>query len=251
MVDIHPDVDAFETIPDELFVRFIQVAAGAIFAYDVLLNLDVEIDYVWAALNPRKRPMKRATVLNLIYLVQRYLPLWDRIILDTYYILGPSDTESCATIYKMSAWSTIIGIHLSEYILAMRIWAVWLNIPSVLVVLVALALPCSIPSLVFFVKFVGGIQCPEFHMPGTLQFRGCFCSTENKDLYKSWIMLMVFDTVGFILMAIPGFTAYRGGGRSNLVKVVYRDGVMYYAALFTASLINVVFILQLPVTRVS
>ncbi|KAG7091648.1 hypothetical protein E1B28_010669 [Marasmius oreades] len=247
-VQITPDVDTvLEAVRDGLFVRFAQVAAGTLFAYDVLLNLNVEFKYVWAALNPRNRPVKISSVVfNLMYLVQRYLPLWDRIIMDTYYILGPSDTKSCEITYEMSAWSTIIGIHLSEFILAMRIWAVWVNKPSVMVMLVTLAASVSIPALLFFVRFVRGIQCRELHMLSMLKPQGCFCSSKNKDLYVSWSMLMVINTVGFILMAIPGLKAYRRGGRSNLMKVVYQDGVIYYASIFMASLINIVIILRLP-----
>ncbi|KAG7093066.1 hypothetical protein E1B28_009358 [Marasmius oreades] len=245
MVDLPPDL-VLETIRDGLFVRFAQVAAGAIFAYDILLNLDDELRYVWAALDPRKRPLKRATVFNVIYLVQRYLPFWDRFILAAYDIQGPSDTESCVVTYKMSAWIMLIGITLSECILAMRIWAVWLNKPSVLVVVFLLALPCWAPAVLFYVRFVGGFQCLELHMPEVAQLRGCFCTMGNKDLYMSWVMLMAFNTAGFILMAIPGLKAYRRGGRFNLVKVIYQDGLMYYAAIFVLSLINVVIIFQLP-----
>ncbi|KAG7086935.1 hypothetical protein E1B28_002851 [Marasmius oreades] len=187
---------------------------------------------------------------NLLYLVQRYLPLWDRVILDTYYMLGPSNAKSCEVTLKMSAWITIIGIHISQCLLALRIWAVWLNSPSVLVMLIALALSCSIPAVFFFVRFVRGIHCPELYIPGTVPLQGCFCSTENKDLYLSWSMLMVNNTAAFIITSIPGIKAYRTGGRSNLVKVIYQDGVIYYASMFLASLINIVVILQLPSTFV-
>ncbi|KAG7091639.1 hypothetical protein E1B28_010660 [Marasmius oreades] len=253
MVGIPPysDADILETIRDGLIVRFVQVAAGALFAHDVLLSLDVEFKYIWAALNPRKRPIKIAAVaFNLMYLVQRYLPLWDRIILDTYYILGPSDTKTCEITYKMSAWSTIMGILLSEFILVMRIWAVWLNKPSVRAMLVALKLACLIPALLFFLKFVGGIQCPQLPISGMVNLPGCFCSAKNKDLYG--MRRLKFFEACFVLMAIPGFKAYQRGGRSNLMKVVYQDGepkitmdstaalkitpcsgVIYYASIFS------------------
>ncbi|KAG7086927.1 hypothetical protein E1B28_002843 [Marasmius oreades] len=248
-----PPVDTLEPIRDGLFVRFAQVAAGTLFVYDVLLNLDVELRHVWAALSLRRqRPIRVAPMMfNLLYVVQRYLPLWDRVILDTYYMLGPSNTNTCETTYKMSARGAIIGIILSECLLAMRIRAVWLNSPCVTAMLVVLALSCSIPGVFFFVRFARGIHCPELYKPGTATLQGCYCLMENKDLYLSWIVLMVVNIAGFIMMAIPGIKAYRRVDRSNLAKVVYQDGVIYYASILLASLINVVVILQLPSTFVS
>ncbi|KAG7091649.1 hypothetical protein E1B28_010670 [Marasmius oreades] len=160
MVEILQHMDVLERIRDELFLRFARVVAGPLCTYDILLNLDVEIKYVWAALNPRNRSIKIGPVVfNLVYLAQRYLPLWDRFILATYDSLGPSDTKTCVVTYKMSAWNTVIGLVLSECILATRIWAIWADKPSVRVVLVGLALICSISAVLFFVRFVTGVQC--------------------------------------------------------------------------------------------
>ncbi|KAG7091655.1 hypothetical protein E1B28_010676 [Marasmius oreades] len=91
MVDIPPNEYMLETVRDTLVVRFAQVAAGALIAYDILINLDVELKYIWTALNPRKWPLKSASVvLNLIYLAQRYQPLLEQVILNAY---GPVQRE--------------------------------------------------------------------------------------------------------------------------------------------------------------
>ncbi|KAG7091667.1 hypothetical protein E1B28_010687 [Marasmius oreades] len=249
MVEISPDVDVLETLKHEMLVRNFNAAAGALFAYDVLINLDVELKYIWAAMNIRKRPINTATVIfNLMYLAQRYLPLLDRVILDQYFMLGASNTRACFITYTLSAWSSILGILLSELILAVRIWAVWARKPSIGIILIVLSLGCSVPATFFFARFVGGIQYPELNIqtgPGSAQLRRCFYSMKNKDIYVCWIVLMVYDCASFILMSIPGFRAYRTGGSSNLLKVVYRDGVIYYAFIFLVSLVNVIIILIL------
>ncbi|KAF9258630.1 hypothetical protein L218DRAFT_1004777 [Marasmius fiardii PR-910] len=129
-------------------------AGGALFAYDVLINLGDELNYVWAALEPRRRPIKWATVLfNLIYLAQRYMPLLDRVILDQYFMLGAPNARACVITYTLSAWCSILGILLSELILALRIWAVWARKPSIGIILVVLSLGCSVPATVFFAFF--------------------------------------------------------------------------------------------------
>ena len=60
-------------------------AASTLFVYDVLLHLDVEIKYIWAYLDPRKFPIKRAQFLfSLLYLAQRYSPMLDMIGFELY-----------------------------------------------------------------------------------------------------------------------------------------------------------------------
>ncbi|KAK1220772.1 hypothetical protein PQX77_016449 [Marasmius sp. AFHP31] len=102
--------------------------------------------------------------------------------------------------------------------------------------------------MVFFAHFVEGIQYPllDIPTPKNEDLRRCFYVMQNKEIYICWILLMIYDSASFMLMGIPGFKAYRTGGTSNFVKVVYRDGVIYYALVFLVSLVNVIIILILP-----
>ncbi|KAG7091625.1 hypothetical protein E1B28_010644 [Marasmius oreades] len=265
MVEIPPDVDLVAALQHEVVVRvsflsdnadefpvdidfqYLFAAGEALFIYDVLLNLDVEIEYIWAVLSPRKRPVKITAVLfSLMYLVQRYLPLFDQIILNQYFILGASTKRACMITYAMCGWVSLAGISLSEIILVIRIWAVWGWKPLIGVILVVISVAGGIPGIFFLSRFLNGIQYPELDIPGVSeQLQRCFYMTTNKEIVVTWILLMVYDMVGFILMAIPGISAYRSSGSSNLVKVVYRDGVIYYALIFMISLINVIVILIL------
>ncbi|KAK1226633.1 hypothetical protein PQX77_010392 [Marasmius sp. AFHP31] len=97
--------------------------------------------------------------------------------------------------------------------------------------------------------FVKGVQFPDpTPIPGIAGFGECFYLISNKDIVVCWALLMVYDTVSFALMAVPGFKAFRSGGHSHLVKVIYRDGVVYYGLIFLVSLINVVIIVTLPLS---
>ncbi|EEB95008.1 hypothetical protein MPER_06088 [Moniliophthora perniciosa FA553] len=55
------------------------------------------------------------------------------------------------------------------------------------------------------------------------------------------------DDATLILMLIPGVSAYRAGGKSQILRTIYRDGVVYYVLIFLASLVNVCAVLMLPV----
>ncbi|KAG7091687.1 hypothetical protein E1B28_010706 [Marasmius oreades] len=247
MVEIPSDVDIVAALQHEVLVRYFFAAGEALFIYDVLLNFDVELEYIWAVLSPRKRPVKVKTVLfSLMYLVQRYLPLLDQIILNQYFISGASTKRACTITYATSAWGSIAGISISEVILVLRIWAVWAWKPLIGVMIVVSSVAGGIPALFFLSKFVRGVQYPVIDIPGVSeQLQRCFYMATNKEIVVPWILLMLADMAGFILMAIPGISAYRSGGSSSFVKVVYRDGVIYYALTFMVSLINVIVILIL------
>ncbi|KAK1220771.1 hypothetical protein PQX77_016448 [Marasmius sp. AFHP31] len=176
------------------------------------------------------------------------MPLLDSVFLDQYFMMGPKDTRGCVITYTLSAWSSLLGIDLSELLLALRIWAVWAQKPTIGIILVVISLACVVPSMIFFGRFVGGVQYPLLNIPTPKNedLRRCFFIMQNKDIYLCWIALMVYDSVSFVLMGIAGFKAYRTGGTSNLVKAVYRDGIMYYALIFFVSLVNVTIILILP-----
>ncbi|KIM34952.1 hypothetical protein M413DRAFT_32905 [Hebeloma cylindrosporum] len=61
-----------------------------------------------------------------------------------------------------------------------------------------------------------------------------------------YALLLLFDAVMFILMAIPAWKAYRFQGGTRLVEVVYRDGVVNYLYLFVLSTINILITLTFP-----
>ncbi|KAF9256797.1 hypothetical protein L218DRAFT_949698 [Marasmius fiardii PR-910] len=231
MAGIPPNINLIETFQHEELIRYFTVAAAALVSYDVLINLDVEVKYIWATFHPRNRPVKLGSMIfNSMYLVQRYLPLFDRVLLDQY-------------------WTAVVGILLSELILALRIWAVWGRRTSIGVILLIMLIGGSIVAMVFIERFVRGIDC----------------FMKNRDIYVCWMMLMIYDsgTKGclrrdyketdiieasfLVLMGIPGFWAcksldvfiasVRKGGSSQLMKVIYRDAV---------TLINIFIIFILP-----
>ncbi|KAK7042910.1 hypothetical protein VNI00_008646 [Paramarasmius palmivorus] len=113
-------------------------------------------------------------------------------------------------------------------------------------------------------QFLEAKQFTELPLP---HFRGCFLSGGRDILYMCWVLLMTYDTGSLIMILIPGiavcgFLAFlsptlsltdplsrtdRAGGGSELLKVVYRDGAVYYAFVCIISVINVIVVVILPV----
>ncbi|KAJ8077588.1 hypothetical protein PM082_002020 [Marasmius tenuissimus] len=199
-------------------------------------------------MNPRKSP-PRVTGFNLLYLSQRYLPLLDRVILDLYFMLGPANASQCASTYHLSTFIALAGVAISESLLSLRIWAVWHRSRMITAILFVMIAGLVVPALFFLIRFLKGVQFPDpTPIPGIAGFGECFYFISNKEIVVCWALLMVYDAISFALMAVPGFKAFRLGGQSHLVKVVYRDGVMYYGLIFLVSLINVIIIVTLPLS---
>ncbi|KAJ8074636.1 hypothetical protein PM082_022214 [Marasmius tenuissimus] len=87
-IPMPPEVDVLATLQHEMWVRFSQrseAAAGALWTYDVLINIDLELAHIWVSLDSRKRPFKvTKAIFNVLYLAQRYMPLLDSVFLDQY-----------------------------------------------------------------------------------------------------------------------------------------------------------------------
>ncbi|KAJ8089657.1 hypothetical protein PM082_014918 [Marasmius tenuissimus] len=217
-------------------------SASALFLYDWAVHFHLELNYMWQG--PSSPP-----TLQILYVVQRYLPFLDIALLRYLFynqVFNTTDPESCRTTILLSGWSSITGIVISEIALGFRLRAVWWGRKNFTAVLVVFFLLCWVPAYIFFGKFLDGYRFGP-PPPGLNNNRGCFVIGGNHLLFISWLLMMVYDTGTFVMMLIPGIKAYRHGGRSELLRVIYQDGVVYYALTSLASLINVIVILIVPV----
>ncbi|KAF9260180.1 hypothetical protein L218DRAFT_962804 [Marasmius fiardii PR-910] len=224
-----------EALGHQRIVSHVDVLSTTLLVYEVIINLPVEIEHIW---------MRKWSLLTVLYTLQRYLPFFDTAGLVLYHQFGANlSTRYCTLNYNIGGWSFIIGIVLSEIVLTLRVWAVWKRSIAVAIGLVVFFLACWVPCYVLFAEFLSATKFAILPLP---DFRGCFIAGGSHILYLCWVLMMVYDTGTLVMILIPGVAAYRRGGRSELVKTVYQDGVIYYVFLFLISTINVIVILTLP-----
>ncbi|KAF9261833.1 hypothetical protein L218DRAFT_904922 [Marasmius fiardii PR-910] len=224
------------TLGHGMVVTHFNVAASCLFVYDFLLNIDLEYQFIW------KAPW---SIFKILFLLQRYLPFFDTVVLDQYFIGYSTSFRPCITLYRITTWCSITGIFLSEIVLGFRLWAIWGGRKPFMAGLILFFLACWVPSFVFFGRFIRGVSYVS--NKGMLSHHhGCLFSTQNNLIFMLWVLLMVYDTGAFIMMAIPGIQAYRMGGYSTLLKAVYQEGLIYYGLIFVVSIMNVVLISTLP-----
>jgi len=194
----------------------------------------MEVDLVWKS---------KWNFMKGLYLFQRYLPFIDTVWRVLHLQIRGSLTKTeCRNLYYSTGVMMAAGIAASEMILTLRTWAVWNRskyLSIILSILYVLVWGSCIAIVCIFLNSV------KFSDPPYTGLKGCFLTQANKNLVIVWVQLIAWDTLVLVLMLVPGVQGYQYGNRS-LIKVIYRDGVIYYLYLFVLSLINIVLVKTLP-----
>ncbi|KAJ6610191.1 hypothetical protein B0H10DRAFT_435374 [Mycena sp. CBHHK59/15] len=217
-------------------VSYFNIVASTAFIYDFCLTFGMEVDQIWSA---------QWTPLKVAYLLQRYLPFVDTVGISIYHGSAPGLTPAyCRSNYYATIFIDMISmIGLSELILTFRTWAVWRRDPKLGIALGVIFALFFGSTLTFGALFLRSMTFGVLPIPN---FSGCLITGANNLLSGGWVLLMAYDLWMLILMAIPAVRSYRQGGHNHLLRVVYRDGIVYYIYLFGFSTANAVLNLALP-----
>jgi hypothetical protein len=136
------------------------------------------------------------------------------------------------------------GFAASEMLLTFRTWAVWKRNQRLSIILPILYVLVWGSGFVTLGIYLNSVTFGDPPYPG---FEGCLLTHTSMNIIFLWVNIMIWDTLMLVLMLVPGIQAYRGGGNSALMKVVYRDGVIYYLYLFALSFVNILLAKILPI----
>ncbi|PPR07339.1 hypothetical protein CVT26_013655 [Gymnopilus dilepis] len=229
------DAEIVQAIEILNLVTHFDVAASTLFVWDWLLTLRMEVELVWKS---------KWNFMKVLYLAQRYLPFVDTIGLVICHQLGINMAVStCQRVYYASGYLIVVGFILSELILTLRAWAVWNRDRLLMVVLSSLFVALWSLDLAFITLFLRSVGFAPEPYAG---FTGCFVIQANHFLMLCWVVLIAWDTIVLLVMLVAGYKAYKTGGPSALLDVVYRDGIIYYFYVFVLSTINVIVVKTLP-----
>ncbi|TFK62651.1 hypothetical protein BDN72DRAFT_382160 [Pluteus cervinus] len=218
--------------------QYITFSSAALYLYDLLLTLGLEVDLLWPS---------KWTLIKVVYLLQRYLPLIDlsMIIALNWQFGEVVDSQVCEILWKTTNWFWFVGMTLSEGILMRRTLAVWGNSRKLCIALIISAICCIIPVYLFSGLYLESLTFYSISSPGLY----CYATDQghNHIMYLCWVFLTAYDVGLLILTAIPGFRAYKSGIRqSTLTQVLYRDGILYYVYLVAFSVANMFPLKKLP-----
>ncbi|TFK63341.1 hypothetical protein BDN72DRAFT_329309 [Pluteus cervinus] len=216
-------------------IQYFTLASSTVYLYDLLLTLGSEIDLLWPS---------KWTLMKVLYLLQRYLPLIDMVIVTIIWQFWEvSDLQACKILFHGFDWSYLVGMTLSEIVLTLRTLAVWGNTTRIRIILFIFSLGCMVP--LYWAKAVESFRYHSIAIPGMY----CFVTSGPEKRYIFWVLLTAYDTSLLILIATPAFRAYKASRiiqQSQLSQVVYKDGVLYYLYLVALSAINIILNLKFP-----
>ncbi|KAF4613818.1 hypothetical protein D9613_008070 [Agrocybe pediades] len=208
-------------------VSYVNAGCIAILFFDFFDCLDKEIRVIW---------MKKLNFTKIMYLLTRYSTFWEAGVV-IYQLSIPGDWfNACAIAFKLNAFLFVFGLGVGEAIMTLRTYAVWGRNPILKYGLPIFYVAVWAAGFTVTALFLSDL---EFAPSPLNPYIGCYATRTNPIIFMSWVLLLFYDAVMFVLMAIPAFKAFRSGGRSRLLTVVYRDGVLYYLYLFVISLVNI------------
>ncbi|TCD62758.1 hypothetical protein EIP91_006430 [Steccherinum ochraceum] len=244
-----PANSASEIELEIIAANYTHIAVAAVFLYDTLLTLPKEIDQIW---------LSKFSGATILYFVNRYCLLAQKILIFmqlfpwgsinvrlAFTMATDSSFHSCTAI----SWTNEILLVATFLVIALffslRIYAIRdRNLSEAVAVL---ALGCVLPALGLYqqatisltvvrVPILGFVLCDEK-------------STISFDIYSRLatagrVTITVSDLLVLILTLIKTFKIRRLAAehdlRTPLVTLLLRDGSLYFAAIFTFNLLDIV-----------
>ncbi|KAF9443565.1 hypothetical protein P691DRAFT_679289, partial [Macrolepiota fuliginosa MF-IS2] len=191
--------------------------------FDLSLTFEMEVSYIW------KAPWN---MLKVLYIMSRYMPFID----VTAVVLSVCSRLLTCT-WGFLHNTGVLGIF------TLRTWAVWDGGKSLgifLAVLFSTALLTVVVPFGLYLQSITYIASPVPHL------FNCILQSPSILFSVSFAGAMVFDLTMLLLMTIRAVSSLRYGEKSDLMTVIYRDGIIYYAYAFGTSRLSRKILLEPP-----
>ncbi|PAV15984.1 hypothetical protein PNOK_0884200 [Pyrrhoderma noxium] len=236
------ELELLRTVAYDLRVtNALTLSSLVILIYDIVLTFSDEVKYVWAA---------NWTLVKLLFFLNRY-PV---IFVSFLVLFSDLDTGLGLDLSRMDGWSMLAVIIPVQLIFCLRTTALWDRRRSVLIILLATLLICDSAIGVFIWLFLGQEHFAPNNIPELQNVLGCYATlsmnVSTMMLVPAVSALMCFDAI-ILLFTIVRFIIIRrsGEGKGSVMKMLFRDGVIYYIVAFASSLANLLLYAFLPKPR--
>jgi len=204
-----------------VFDRFMHALLG-VYVWEWLISLDFDWQFVTGR-KPFRWPM-------IFYFFGRYSLLFALIGIVTS--LNMTSEVNCQALYTFNALFGNAAIGFASVNLAFRTMAVWSRQWFIVI-------PLTLVIFGHWSLLLHGVNIKTVWVPG----EGCIITNTNTTvLVATWIYSMIFDFVVLSLTAVkliqPG-----SGSRSNLVDLIFTDGLIYFLAAFLSNVVATIFML--------
>jgi len=232
------DIDqAIQSSRLTLVNNYATAAFVTVLLYDIAITLGDEIEFVW-----RQRGL---SVGKLLFLLNRYIPPIDLVILLQTYINSGVNQGLCIPWFQVDNWLSVFSLAIVDIILLLRTWALWNRSPRILAFLLTVFVVCTLATVGAVVYFsLTVFAVPTF--PKVI--RPCEDGVTNPNVLETvWASTILFDSTILIFTIIKIIPHFKAHTITTLLKKIYQDGFLYFAVLFTISVSNLfVFALAPP-----
>lgn len=207
--------------------RYFSVAVVTVVAYEYLLTVDQEADYIYHWRGGWSLP-------SFLFLLNRYF-IFVILIMSNLTLLWPDPPESfCMHAVRFAGGSGVVITTTVNLSLTIRLYAFWHRSKPILIFLLALLTLCDTSSIITNVMSFEGVKVIPKFAPGMPS--GCFLIPPTQT-WASLIPVLVFDTVVMLLTLIQARRLLHGAGpmtqrQTPIVDHLLRTGVGYYVVIF-------------------
>ncbi|KZT57316.1 hypothetical protein CALCODRAFT_286470 [Calocera cornea HHB12733] len=188
-----------------------------LFAYDYLLMLPKEIEYIWYS---------RWTPGKALFFVVRYMPFVDMpvwIFADAF--MGANLSMDCSTATYYTIITFVIACCFADFAYALRTWALWNRNKYLGVFFLLSGIGFNLSCVLLLAVLQSGE--PSIRIPG---LQGCFAPPSTNDvLWKAYLLTTSFQLVLFLATIVKGIQ-HLTRHPENLTAVLYRDAFLSFLA---------------------
>ncbi|KAF5363450.1 hypothetical protein D9756_001015 [Leucocoprinus leucothites] len=178
-------------------------------------------------------PLEQLSPLKVLFLLVRYAPFLYLPILLYHQFGSGLDPDTCQVIYAIVNWMFAAGLGSADLILTIRTWATlgsnrkaaYFFFPLIALIHVAILVLVGLWLRSTLRQTIDELSFPELGI-------GCLLESRRPILAASYILLMALDAGNLLLMVTRGIKIFKLGNGSQLSRIVYGDGIIYYDCLF-------------------
>ncbi|KAI0795650.1 hypothetical protein C8Q75DRAFT_460586 [Abortiporus biennis] len=214
--------------------KMFSLASCVMLFYDIVLTFGDEVERIWK---------QRFTGATILWFLNRYLsPLGYIVIIVSFHSRWPVSVCNRYVLYpeilKIFTAFTI-GV-----IFILRLYAIYSRNRIILITFTILLFAELAVKIYAFTDGVRLDLPPEFD--------GCILTgrdADGKRIVYTWVAELIFDTSVFFATLYRTVSLYRSselGPSSNLIRVIMRDGVVYFGVIFVSNLVTVLIFVAAP-----
>ncbi|KAG7087430.1 hypothetical protein E1B28_013396 [Marasmius oreades] len=206
-------------------------ASCSLFLFDYVLTVSEEVEFLWWP--------KRLTLSSIAFMIARYFAMTSTIITLLPHV--SLRVDGINTILRL------VAIVASEFIVAVRTWAIWGRDKRILWTLVTLSVSAVIPAAVIVAFSVKTNHVEAVISPAWIDVCSVVIGDVKNGYVVPYVLTIIYEiaTLSFSLIRITKWRkTIPKSVRAPLIDTLWQDGVMYFSFMLVLGFMNIGLVTQ-------